>query len=91
MAGKTRKTVELTDDETMAVREVITRALSEDCKIVCDHLDEHHGGSPVGLADARNWLGRVAVLGNVLDKLDPVGWREVIPREERHAAGEAGA
>jgi hypothetical protein len=81
MSGKARRTIELTDDETMAVREAITEELSKNCQIVREHLAHHHAGSPVGLADTRIWLGQVATLAGVMDKLDPPGWRETLGAE----------
>jgi len=78
MAVEAGKKVTLTDDEIMVIRAAITEELSKSCEIVREHLDGHHGGSHVGLADTRNWLGQIATLADVLDKIDPPGWREAI-------------
>jgi len=72
----------LTADEVTILRDALTDEMARACAGLGEELREHNGGSPVGLADSRDDMARLSTVGQLLDKLDPPGWREPIPARE---------
>jgi hypothetical protein len=71
-------TIELLEDEVVAVRDALAQEMVTTCKVIKGHVNEHLGGSNVGLCDARHWIGELAELADVMDKLDPPGWAKTL-------------
>ena len=70
--------LELTDRQLQNVRDALAEEMARTCEIIREHFHEHLDGSPVALADARDWLATLNGLAEAMEQLDPPGWQETL-------------
>jgi hypothetical protein len=78
MAAKTVQ-LKLTDHKMEVLAGALVEEMERTCKLVRDELQEHLGGSNIGLANAREYLRTLNELANMMDQIDAPGWRETLP------------
>lgn len=74
--------LELTDHQTVVVRDALLEEMARTCKIVREQLRDHLGGNKVALTDSRSWLRILNDLAGVMDQLDAPGWQETLGKLE---------
>ncbi len=73
-------TITVDPEAVETVRDALAIELQDQAKALAQDLEQHLGGSPVGLADARSKCKRVGWLARALEDLDPDGWRQTLGR-----------